>query len=213
MNQMNRIFLLFFCLSPLISAGQEEENDRLFEFSLYVGGPVGDQMLNIDYIFKSPSGQFVGLPVGLGLKTEMELGPKTGLTLDLNYVHVGLTSNRLRDPAVSGLPETEFHKRTSTTYRLLVGLNSYFNNTESFQSFLSFNLGVKYVERMRTIDGEKAPLFFVYPKFNISESEKFISPSFRIALGFKRYFENQLFVRGEIGLGSNPAQLGLGMRF
>ena len=217
---MNCMRILIFIFTVLISGmipnhstAQQPDSTSRIALLPYFGFGIGDPNIKIGHPFQRGDAKLVGLPVGLGFKTIFNAGTRVDFVVDFNFVHTGVSYYNPREPAVAGLPAEEFHRRTSTKFRILSGIHLNFIQKPGFRTYFAILLGAKYVNRKYTVDGVEADLFYVFPLIMINETNTFLRPNMRAALGLEYLINARYYVNVELGLGSNPAQLGFGMRF
>ena len=199
-------------LPPLKTSAQTDTSARLFSINPYTGVGVADGNIKIGLLFQRGDAKLVGLPVSFGIKGEYAHSSLLGVKMDLNFVHRGVSYINEKDSVEPGKPNEEFHRRTSTKFRAMVGLNIYFDNTVKIKNYFTINFGLKYVSRRYTIDDKNADLFYELPLFTLNRSNEFFNPTMRIGLGIKRQISPHLYVTGEFGIGSTPLQLGVALK-
>ncbi len=191
---------------------QKDSTVNKSSIAAYIGIGVMDANIKIGHPFQRGDAKLVGLPVGIGIKGVYDLREKLGMQVDLNFVHRGVTYTHKKVPVDPAKPNYVLHRRTSTKFRIMVGLNYYFVNTTKKQLYITSGFGIKYVSRNYTVDENQADLFYEFPYLTINHANKFINPALRFGIGFRRQISAILFFSGEASIGSNPIQFGLGAR-
>ncbi|NOQ74616.1 MAG: hypothetical protein GQ574_21570 [Crocinitomix sp.] len=204
------ILILFFSTSAHRQKKDDQNNN--FSITTYTGWGVADPNVKIGLLFQRGDAKLAGLPMAIGLKGELSINERYGIKCDLNYLHTGVSYNNTVPSTFYEVERQVYHRRTSTKLRILLGINIYFVNTAVKKTYFSLSLGGKYVNRNYTVDGNQAAVFYAYPFLLGTNQEKFARPALRIALGVKRNLSKKLFFSFEVGIGSNPLQLGLGIR-
>ena len=199
--------------APHKVSAQSGKSNKSFTVIAYTGIGVMDANIKIGIPFQRGDAKLVGLPVAIGIKGESKINEKLSIQLDLNFVHTGVDYYNKINPTQPENSETEYHRRTSTKLRTMIGLNYYYLNTIKKQRYIVISLGAKFVSRKYTVDGKQANLFYEFPNLTINSENEFINPAIRLGIGFKRQISSNMFFNGELGLGSNPIQLGIGIRF
>ncbi|NOQ74615.1 MAG: hypothetical protein GQ574_21565 [Crocinitomix sp.] len=207
------IILLVCSIIPKTSNAQDSTaHNRGFSIVPYVGIGVMEPNLKIGYFYKREDAKLVGLPVAFGLKANYMTGKGIGVRLDFNFIHKGVGYNEYYPISVPQTGVKVYHKRTVTKIRANLGFDYFYVNSATNQAYVSFNAGVKYLDEAYTIDGEPSLFFFEYPNFTGISEQRFPVPSFRLGFGFNHNFSSKLFLSTEIGIGSNPLHIGLGVR-
>jgi len=207
------ISILIIFLVSLKALAQTDSLNKPFSIVTYTGIGVMDANIKIGIPFQRGDAKLVGLPVAIGIKGESKINEKLSIQLDLNFVNIGVDYYNKTTPTQPASSESEYHRRTSTKLRTTIGLNYYYLNTIKKQRYIVISLGAKFVSRKYTVDGKQANLFYEFPNLTINSKNEFVNPAIRLGIGFKRQISSNLFFNGELGLGSNPIQLGIGIRF
>lgn len=204
------IIILMSLLVPRQLCSQIGSFDEPFSIVAYTGIGITDANIKVGIPFQRGDAKLVGLPVAIGVKGNVKLNENLSIRLDFNFIHKGVYYYNKASQA-TGL-ELEYHRRTSTKIRTMFGFNYYYRTTTKSQRYFLLALGSKFVSRKYTVDGKPADLFYEFPNLTINFDNKFINPAIRLAFGFNRQISSRLFLNGEFGIGSNPIQLGIGMK-
>ncbi|MGV6860198.1 MAG: hypothetical protein ACWA41_00410 [Putridiphycobacter sp.] len=213
-----RLITLIVSILIMLSAqhkviAQSDKLNKPFAVLAYTGVGIMDANIKIGIPFQRGDAKLVGLPVAMGIKGESKINKKLSMHLDLNFVHTGVDYYNKINPLQLENSETEYHRRTSTKLRTMIGLSYYYLNTIKKQRYIVISLGAKFVSRKYTVDGVQANLFYEFPNLTINSENEFVNPAIRLGIGFKRQISSNMFFSGELGLGSNPVQFGIGVRF
>jgi hypothetical protein len=207
------IIILFACFLTAIKTIAQDTTEYQHGFSIvpYVGVGVMEANLKIGFFYKREDAKLVGLPVAFGIKSNYIINTNLGFSIDVNYVHKGVGYYEYADFDSQLAEGKVYHNRTTTKVRATLGCSYYYLNTTENQAYVSFNAGVKYVDEAYTIDGTNSTFFFEYPILTGITEEAFPLTTFRLGFGFNHNFSSKMFLATEIGIGSNPIHLGIGI--
>jgi hypothetical protein len=201
------------CILTLTKSTAQDTSEYQHGFSIvpYVGIGVMEPNLEIGFFFKRKDAELVGLPVAIGLKSNYIINTNIGFSIDVNYVHKGVGYYEYASFNSPVTEEKVYHYRTTTKIRATLGCSYYYLNTAKNQAYVCLNGGVKYVDESYTINGTPSNVFIEYPNFTGITEESFPHATFRFGFGFNHNFSSKMFLATEIGIGSNPFHLGIGI--
>ena len=164
------------------------------------GGDTGDN-------YKVNGGQFA-----YGGRLEYMIADGLGLGVDVNYVKTGYSydsvSVNYNYNATTGQYDTllnsGLYDYTAQKTRIMVRINKHFVQTDNVDAYFGVGAGYRLVSRAYSYDGE--PL--------AEQDEALIPVSFRLALGARFYFTQNIGAHIELGaFGGQVIQAGLALKF
>lgn len=222
MMTMKKIFILFGALAlttTTFAQSEVEEGNIIIE--PYIGTlqsnilrsePTATEGSGATYSnYKLNGGQFA-----YGLRAEYMLADNFGLGLDFNYVKSG--SNYDRSTTTSEYNETTMeYEDVTRTYnwdytavkiRAMLRLNYHFVQSDNVDAYTGFGIGYKHANRVWTVTDPGAS------DDDLALEGALIPVSFRLALGTRIYFTDNIGMMIEIGAGGGtPLQIGFSAKF
>ncbi|NOQ72058.1 MAG: outer membrane beta-barrel protein [Crocinitomix sp.] len=148
-----------------------------------------------------------GLPVSFGGRAEFMAADNFGIGVDVNYVMSGYQYSTSYFDTVTVATYDANYKYTANILRAMVRLNYHFVQTDVLDAYFGVGAGYRTVKRTGSYSwgGEE--------RDDLSTSITLVPVAFRLALGARYYFTDNIGANVELGLlGGGPIQVGLSIK-
>jgi len=206
MHRLFKLTLLSFLFSSAIvnqSIAQIEQGTICID--PYIGVPGEKMLLKIN--FPDPDWTYTGWPVSIGTRFEYLIMNYVGIGFDINYSTYGFeyTDEDAYYNSVTGNFEDQIIDNNYSCFRFMARANYHLIRTERLNAYVGGGLGGRKINSDCYINGVSDN------SANITDA---LPLSYRIAIGGRFHFTENIGISGELGLyGGGIAQFGVSIKF
>jgi hypothetical protein len=140
-----------------------------------------------------------------GVRAEYFLADKFGIGIDFIYNSFNITGSQDSLNADQTVYKSYDYKASAQRYRAQLRMNYHFASTENLDAYFGFGVGTNNRRYVAKSDN---------PNFKDDSQTATLMPvSARIALGLRYYFNNNIGLNTEIGIGGPAISAGISFRF
>ena len=202
-NKIKKIVgLIALCMLPILSIGQIN-NEGTFIFDPYYGFPNFGKVFVNDIDNASSDVSTIGIGP-MGIRAEYMLADKFGVGIDFIYNSINGTYQIDSLNFDGSIFQSYDTKLAMQRYRVQVRMNYHFVTNDRLDAYVGFGVGTNTRRFVYSTDKPNAEEY--------SSSGSLIPVSARIALGMRYYFNNNIGINSELGIGGPMLSVGVSVR-
>ncbi len=202
-NKIKKIVgLIALCMLPILSIGQIN-NEGTFIFDPYYGFPNFGKVFVNDIDNASNDVSTIGIGP-MGIRAEYMLADKFGVGIDFIYNSINGTYQIDSLNFDGSIFQSYDTKLAMQRYRVQVRMNYHFVTNDRLDAYVGFGVGTNTRRFVYSTDKPNAEEY--------SSSGSLIPVSARIALGMRYYFNNNIGINSELGIGGPMLSVGVSVR-